>query len=46
MTVKRLVLVWVMILCLMPMNVRGDSVMNDFHYDNDVYSWLFTTTCG
>ncbi len=33
MTVKRLMLIWVMILCLVPMNVRGDAVMKDFHYE-------------
>ena len=33
MTMKRLMLVWVMIMCLIPMNVRGSAVMNDFHYE-------------
>ena len=30
---KRMILVWMLILCLMPLNVWGDSVMKDFHYD-------------
>ena len=29
---KRLILVWVLILCLIPLNAWGDNVMNDFHY--------------
>ena len=33
MNMKRLMLVWVMIMCLIPMNVRGYAVMNDFHYE-------------
>ena len=33
MNMKRLMLVWIMIMCLIPMNVRGYAVMNDFHYE-------------
>ena len=33
MTMKRLMMICVMILCLVPMNVRGDAVMRDFHYE-------------
>ena len=30
---KRLLLVGLLILCLIPLNAWGDSTMNDFHYD-------------
>ena len=33
MTMKRLMLVCVMMLCLLPVNARGDAVVKDFHYE-------------
>ncbi len=30
---KRRIAVWVMIMCLVPVNVKGDAVMKDFHYE-------------
>lgn len=37
---KRLMLVCVMILCMAPMNVMGDNMMNEFHYEQyeELYS--------